>query len=245
MAAIIRCCSGVVDAAERRVVGQRLRPRRTTPRGRRGSTTSPIADTWLASRMPNRASSWRASEPAATRAAVSRALARSSTSRMSSWSYLSAPARSAWPGRGRVTGGAVGAGGALGHRRLDVHRLLPVHPVAVANQQRDRSAGGAAAAHAGEDLGAVALDLHPAAAAVAALPPLQLCVERVDVDREARRHAVHGHDERLAVGLASGEKSQHLRVDSIRRNCPIFAARAVRLARVGRRHGACTGERSC
>src|SRR5207237_1256421 len=42
--------------------------------------------------------------PAATRVAVSRADDRSSTLRTSSWPYLSAPARSAWPGRSRVTG---------------------------------------------------------------------------------------------------------------------------------------------
>ena len=97
-----------------------------------GSTTSPIAETWLASRMPNRPSSCRARLPAATRAAVSRALARSSTSRMSSWPYLIAPARSAWPGRGRVTSARLAPVGALRHLRLGVHRLLPVDPVAVA-----------------------------------------------------------------------------------------------------------------
>jgi hypothetical protein len=42
--------------------------------------------------------------PAATRVAVSRALERSRTLRTSEWPYLSAPARSAWPGRSRVTG---------------------------------------------------------------------------------------------------------------------------------------------
>ena len=42
--------------------------------------------------------------PAATRAAVSRALARSRMSRMSSRPYFATPARSACPGRGFVTG---------------------------------------------------------------------------------------------------------------------------------------------
>ena len=41
--------------------------------------------------------------PAATRAVVSRADARSRMSRASSRSYLSTPVRSAWPGRTRVT----------------------------------------------------------------------------------------------------------------------------------------------
>ena len=43
-----------------------------------------------------------ATRPSATRAAVSRAEARSSTGRASSKSYFCMPARSAWPGRGRV-----------------------------------------------------------------------------------------------------------------------------------------------
>ena len=53
----------------------------------------------------------RASAPAAVRAAVSRALARSSTSRASWLPYLSAPARSAWPGLGRVTARAASGPG--------------------------------------------------------------------------------------------------------------------------------------
>ncbi len=42
--------------------------------------------------------------PSATRAAVSRALARSRMGRASSKPYFCMPARSAWPGRGRVSG---------------------------------------------------------------------------------------------------------------------------------------------
>ncbi len=53
--------------------------------------------------MPKGLSSALATAPAATRAAVSRALARSSTLRTSSKPYFSAPARSACPGRTRVT----------------------------------------------------------------------------------------------------------------------------------------------
>ena len=61
--------------------------------------------TWLTMSVPSWQRSWRAIEPTATRAAVSRALARSSTSRISSWPYFTTPARSACPGRGRVTAG--------------------------------------------------------------------------------------------------------------------------------------------
>jgi hypothetical protein len=45
-----------------------------------------------------------ATRPSATRAAVSRAEARSRIGRDSSKSYFCMPARSAWPGRGRVSG---------------------------------------------------------------------------------------------------------------------------------------------
>ena len=65
--------------------------------------------TELVDELPDRARrqaarSWRHTAPAATRGAVERAEARSSTSRMSSVSYLMAPARSAWPGRASVIG---------------------------------------------------------------------------------------------------------------------------------------------
>ena len=54
--------------------------------------------------MPSSRRKARATPPAATRAAVSRADARSSTLRTSLKPYFRAPARSAWPGRTRVTG---------------------------------------------------------------------------------------------------------------------------------------------
>ena len=74
-------------------------------------------------------------------------------------------------------------------------------------------------ADAGEDFGAVAFDLHAAAAAVAALAAAQLRVERVDVELQARGHAVDGDDERLPVRLAGGEKSQHPTIDYTRTVC--------------------------
>ena len=71
--------------------------------GRSGAFTEAIWVTWLWTLTPSAARKLRAIEPAATRAAVSRALARSSTLRMSLWPYFCAPTRSAWPGRGRWT----------------------------------------------------------------------------------------------------------------------------------------------
>ena len=92
---------------------------------------------------------------------------------------------------------------------LDVHRLLPVHPVAVANEQGDGGARRHAVPYAREDLRAVALDLHPPAAAVSTLATPELEIERVDVELKTCGHAVNGHDQGLAVRLARGQKSQH------------------------------------
>ena len=65
----------------------------------------PSSTTWLSTVIPQAwARKFWATRPIATRAAVSRALARSSTGRDSEKSYFCMPARSAWPGRGRVSG---------------------------------------------------------------------------------------------------------------------------------------------
>src|SRR4051794_1811159 len=72
-----------------------------------GVCTAPMATTWLSTAAP---STWSrnalATAPSATRAAVSRALARSSTGRASLNPYFCMPTRSACPGRGRVSGAA-------------------------------------------------------------------------------------------------------------------------------------------
>ena len=96
-------------------------------------------------------------------------------------------------------------------RRLGpgAHRLLPVHPVAVLDQHRDRPADRLAGADAGEDVGPVGLDRHPAAAAVAALPAAQITGDAVEVDGKPGGDAFENDDERAAVRFASGEKSHH------------------------------------
>ena len=77
-----------------------------------GTWTSPSWTVWLSTSQPSSASSALASAPAATRAAVSLAEARSSTSRASSKPYFCMPTRSAWPGRGveRTDEGRPGCG---------------------------------------------------------------------------------------------------------------------------------------
>ncbi len=70
-----------------------------------GTATEPSATTCETISTPRAcASSFRATSPSATRAAVSRALARSRMGRASACPNFCMPARSAWPGRGRVSG---------------------------------------------------------------------------------------------------------------------------------------------
>ena len=76
-----------------------------TGRSVRLARTPPSSTTWLTMLTP---SAWSrkaaATAPSATRAAVSRAEARSRMGRASGKAYFCIPARSAWPGLGRVSG---------------------------------------------------------------------------------------------------------------------------------------------
>ena len=141
-----------------------------------------------------------ASAPAATRAAVSRALARSSTLRTSRWPNFRAPPRSAWPGRGRCD--LVD----LGLDRPRVHPLLPVRVIAVRDQERDRAAERAPVTDARAHLDRVALDLHPPAAAVTELAARQLAVDPLAVELEPRGQPLDDGDEPGPVRLAGGCK---------------------------------------
>ena len=100
-----------------------------------GASTAPIAttcDTTSTSRACARNAF--ATVPSATRAAVSRALARSSTGRASSNPNFVMPARSAWPGRGRVSGALRArlsiSAGSTGSADMTVshfgHSVLPI-----------------------------------------------------------------------------------------------------------------------
>src|SRR4051812_49455100 len=79
------------------------------------ATAVPTARTNPKTSIPNSRRKHRANAPAATRAAVSRADARSSVSRQSVVSHFTEPARSAWPGRGRCSGGVAGGGAGGGN----------------------------------------------------------------------------------------------------------------------------------
>src|SRR5450432_2458424 len=66
-------------------------------------------------------------------------------------------------------------------------------------------------AHAGEDVGGVALDLHASAAAVALLAAPEFAVEEGLVDFQSGGHAGKEGDEGLAVGFSGCEVAQHER----------------------------------
>ena len=78
---------------------------------RSGARTEPICVTCETTSTPTARRNAFASAPPATRAAVSRALARSRTLRTSVKPNFQTPARSAWPGRGRCTSGTSASTG--------------------------------------------------------------------------------------------------------------------------------------
>ena len=205
-------------------VGERQRRRRA-----RGARTLPIWTTCERISTPSARRNARASAPPATRAAVSRALARSSTLRTSVKPYF-------------CVADEVGVAGPrevhLGHVGLDrprVHPLLPVGVVAVGDLQRDRAAERQAVAHAAGDLGAVALDLHAPATTVAQLAPGHVAVERLLVERQPGGQALDDAGEAGAVGLPGGDEAQR------HGGCAVYVGATAAVA--ARRSGAVGGAR--
>ena len=148
----------------------------STPSGRR---TVPMATTWLTTPTPSACRrNACATAPSATRAAVSRALARSSTGRASSKPYFCMPARSACPGRGRVSGALracpASTSASTGSAAMTVdhfgHSVLPTWI-------GDRAALGAPVPDPAGDGDLVLLEAHPRAAAVAEPATGQLQVD--------------------------------------------------------------------
>ena len=82
------------------------------------------------------------------------------------------------------------------------HDVLPVLPVAIPDEHRDWGAQRLAGAHAGEPFDAIGLDLHPGAAAVAALAALQLGVHVGGGQRQAGRDPLEDTHEPSAVRFA-------------------------------------------
>ena len=157
--------------------------------------------------MPIVRSSSLATAPAATRAAVSRALARSSTSRASSKPYFCIPARSAWPGRTWVSGAAV----APGRRRHLGVPLVAALPLRVGDLDGDRRPQRAPVADAADQRQLVGLEALPRAATEAEAAAGQFPLDVLDGDRQAGRQPFEDDDEPLAVGLSRSQEPQHRR----------------------------------
>ena len=155
--------------------------------------------------MPSSRRNAFATAPAATSEAVWRALARSRASRTSSRPYFCAPARSAWPGRGSVTG-FVPFPVRLALGRPRAHPPRPVLVVAVAHDEGERGPERAPVAQPGEHLDLVALDPLARAAAVALLAAVEVGVDRLSVEHEPGREAGQDRNERGPVRLAGGRE---------------------------------------
>ena len=174
------------------------RRRRARRRGRRARAPTACSRKLLATR------------PSATRAAVSRAEARSRIGRASSKPYFCMPTRSAWPGRGRVSGGVAGQRLELDRvDRVGRHHLLPLGPLGVADLDRDRAALGLAVADAADDRDLVLLELHPGAAAVAEAAPGERVGDVGGGHPDVGGQPLEDRDQGGAVGLARGEPTQH------------------------------------
>ena len=149
---------GEVRRRERTLARGRA-PRRSASRASGRSTPERAAGTPCTARRPRRGPPSRARRPA-----------RGCCARRSACTSGCPPGRRG-PDAGRWTS-------ATSSDRPGAHPLLPVGVVAVGDLQRDRPAERAPVAHSARDLGAVALDLHAPAAAVAELAAGHVAVDR-------------------------------------------------------------------
>ena len=128
---------------------------------------------------------------------------------MSARPYFATPARSAWPGRGRVTGARFApfaSGSGCGPVNIVCCQFTQSRfSISIAIGPPMRLAG----AHAGEDVGPIRLDRHPPATAVAPLSTPEFTGNAVEVDAKPGGNAFENDDEGAAVRFASSEKSHH------------------------------------
>ena len=103
--------------------------------------------------------------------------------------------------RARVAHAELLAAGQVGVARPWIARdgELLDHRVAVLDQERQRRAQGQARAQPREHLGPVVLDLHPAAAAQAALPASELRVDAAEVEGQPRGQPLEDPDQADSV----------------------------------------------
>ena len=156
-----------------------------------------------------------ATAPSATRAAVSRAEARSRIGRDSSKPYFCMPGEIGVPGAGPGQRGVARQRGEhVGIHRVGRHHLGPLGPLGVADLDRDRAAHGAPVPHATDHADLVGLELHPGAAPDAQTAALQLMGDVGRRDRHVSGQPLENTDKGGAVGLTGGQPSKH---------CPILS----------------------
>jgi hypothetical protein len=79
------------------------------------------------------------------------------------------------------------------------HDFLPIGPIAILDHHRDGTAESLSVPHAGQITDLIFLDFHPAAAAVAPLPPFQFVIDELKIDGKVCRNALYNCDQRWTV----------------------------------------------
>ena len=97
--------------------------------------------------------------------------------------------------------GGIGMGGAVGHLHFPVilGALVPV-----AHEHRDRGAQGQAIQQSAENLNPIVFFAGGGDFALAGLAPIELGLNRLQIEWESRRAAIYDHAHAPAVGLAEG-----------------------------------------
>ena len=111
---------------------------------------------------------------------------------------------------------------------FDGHRALPIGPVAIFDPKGDGRADRLSMANSGDGLNVILFDFLASSATVAELTAVQIAVDEIEIDAQARGKAGNPGDERLAVRLSGSDESKHVHFPP-RRPLSDFAARAGRI----------------
>jgi hypothetical protein len=92
---------------------------------------------------------------------------------------------------------------------FDRQDFFPVRPIAILDAQCDGRANGLPVPYARKNLGAIFLNLLPPAAPVTQLPPVQLVVDELHINRQRSRQPRDKRQQRLPVRFPRSVKTQH------------------------------------
>ena len=131
------------------------------------------------------------------------------------------PTRSAWPGRGRVSGRVAGAVELLRVvDRVGRHDVDPLGPLGVADLDGDRTALGRAEPQAAEDADLVLLELHAGSAPVAEPAARERVLDVVGRDLDPGGQPLEHPHQGFSVRLSGGQPTQHGGDPPIGRDAP-------------------------